>query len=199
MSATDLDHRLGLALARETGGERVLWQAGRIARIDPKIFGIYVFAVPWTGFALLWTALAAAGAGAAFDGLGPLAWAFPLFGLPFIAVGLAMMAAPFYGYYSAAKTLYAVTDRRLVRLTLGRSLKVESVPGERLGPMQRSERPDGSGTLSFAVRVGVDSDGDRTTERFEMSDIPGVFAAAREIERMRSSLARKAMGAQVSS
>lgn len=154
-----------------------MWHVGRIARFDPKIFEVYVFAVPWTGFALIWTALAAAGASTASGGLGQLAWAFPLFGLPFIAVGLAMMAAPFYGYHSAAKTLYAVTDRRLLRLTLGRSLKVESVPGERLGLVQRSERPDGSGTLSFAVSVGVDSDGDRTTERFEMADIPSVFAA----------------------
>lgn len=189
MAATDLDQRLSLALARETAGERVLWQAGRIARIDPKTFGIYVFAVPWTAFALLWTTLAAAGAGAAFGSAGPLAWAFPLFGLPFIAVGLAMMAMPFYGYYTAAKTLYAITDRRLVRLTLGRSLKIESVPGERLGPMQRSERPDGSGSLSFAVGIGTDSDGDRMTERFAMDDVPGVFDAAAQVERMRTALA----------
>ncbi len=189
MSATDLDHRLVLALAREAGGERVLWQAGRIARIDPKSFAIYFFAIPWTAFALLWTTLAAAGA-SAFDGVGVLAWAFPLFGVPFIAVGAAMMAAPFYGYHTAAKTLYAVTDRRLVRLTLGRSLKVHTIPGERLGEMQRSERPDGSGTLSFAVGVGTDSDGNRTTERFEIADVPAVFEAATQVERMRAALAR---------
>lgn len=189
MSATDLAHRLSLALSRETGGERVLWQAAPIARIDPKSFGIYLFAVPWTAFALLWTTMAAAGA-SAFDGAGVLAWAFPLFGLPFIAVGLAMMAAPFYGYYTAARTLYAVTDRRLVRLQLGRALKVHSVPGERLGEMQRSERPDGSGTLSFAVGVGTDSDGDRVTERFALADIPGVFEAAAQVERMRAALTR---------
>lgn len=175
-----------------------MWQSGRIARIDPKSFGIYLFAVPWTAFALLWTTLAAAGA-SAFDGVGVLAWALPLFGLPFIAVGVIMMAAPFYGYHTAAKTLYAVTDRRLVRLTLGRSLKVHSIPGERLGEMQRSERPDGSGTLSFAVGVGTDSDGDRITERFDMADIPGVFEAATQIERMRAALTRRTPAPQISS
>lgn len=182
---------LSLALSREAAGERILWQARRIPRIEPKGFALYLFAVPWTAFALFWTAMAA-GAATAFsdDGKGPgvLTWAFPLFGVPFIVVGLAMLAAPFFGLWAGSRTLYAATERRLLKLTIGKSLKVESVSAERLGPETRTERPDGSGSLSFAVRIGKDSDGDATVERFEISDVPAVFDASRRIAQMRPAL-----------
>jgi len=121
-------------------------------------------------------------------GPGLLAWAFPLFGTPFIAVGAAMLATPFHGLWSGKRTPYAATDRRLLKLTMGRTLKVESVTAERLGPVQRTERADGSGSLSYAIRVGIDSDGDREVERFEIGDVPNVFDASRRIDRIRPSV-----------
>lgn len=188
MPAPELAYRLDAALAREASGERILWRGSQVARIDPRLFGIYLFAVPWTAFALFWTVMAAAGT-RAFEGAGLLAWAFPLFGVPFIVVGFAMLAAPFLAFLGGRGTLYAVTERRLLKLSLGRSLKVESIPGQRLGRSTRRERADGSGTLSFAVGAGTDSDGDRTAERFEMVEIANVFEAAGHVERMRAGLA----------
>lgn len=183
--------RLKLALQREASGERVIWQAERMARIDGRSFGIYVFAIPWTAFALFWTTMAAGASFATMKGIGWLGLAFPLFGLPFIAVGLAMLAAPFAGIFMGSRTLYAATERRLLKLTIGRALKVDSVPIARLGAMQRRERPDGSGSLSYPVRIGTDSDGDRTTETFAITDVADVFAASRRIEQQADALRQR--------
>ena len=52
--------RLRQALERELQpGESLVWHGWQLARIDPRSFLIYVFAVPWTAFALMWTVLAA--------------------------------------------------------------------------------------------------------------------------------------------
>lgn len=174
---------LRLALQREAAGERVIWQGSRIARIDRAKFGIYLFAIPWTGFAVFWTAMAGWASLASLDKLGILSLAFPLFGLPFVAVGVGMLAMPFMGLFMGPRTLYAATDRRLLKISIGRTLKVDSVPMARLGAVERSERPDGSGSLAYAVRIGTDSDGDRKVENFEITDVADVFDASRRIER----------------
>ena len=90
-----VDTSLGLALERELEpGERILWSGKQLARLNLAGFAIWLFAVPWTAFALFWMAMAATGVRET-EGAGALAWAFPLFGLPFVAAGIAMLAAPF--------------------------------------------------------------------------------------------------------
>src|SRR4051794_13692177 len=90
---------IGAALTRELApGEALLWSG----RPDParmrKQFGIWLFAVPWTVFALVWTGLALSiwlvgpAAGAFRWGFGI---AMPLFGIPFVLVGLFMLRMPF--------------------------------------------------------------------------------------------------------
>ena len=69
---------LVLALERELEpGERVLWSGKQLARVNPAGFAIWLFAVPWTAFALFWMAMAAAGVKATDGAGGALAWAFP--------------------------------------------------------------------------------------------------------------------------
>ncbi|MCZ8368896.1 MAG: hypothetical protein O9293_02830 [Porphyrobacter sp.] len=86
--------RLRLALERELGaGETVCWHGWQLGRIEPRSFLIYVFAVPWTAFSLMWTVLAAGAIGVSEIGL--VGIAFPLFGLPFIAIGAWMLSCRF--------------------------------------------------------------------------------------------------------
>ncbi len=182
MSESDHQARLRMALQRETAGERVVWQAQRLARTDRKALGIYLFAVPWTAFSVMWTTFASVASLKSLDTLGPMSLAFPLFGVPFIAIGVFMLASPFTGLFMGSRTLYAATDRRLIKLSIGRSLKTESVPMARLGAVERNERPDGSGSLVYGVRIGTDSDGDSTVERFAIADVADVFEASRRID-----------------
>ena len=54
-----------MALHRELReGEKVVWQGMKLARVEPKGFAIYFFAIPWTAFSLFWTAMAAWGTSA---------------------------------------------------------------------------------------------------------------------------------------
>jgi hypothetical protein len=168
---------LRLALDRELrAGERLLWHGRPLPRVAWAVLGIWLFAVPWTAFSVFWTTMAFAGA-QAFDEVTVLSYAFPLFGTPVIAVGVAMLAMPFLPLFAARKTLFAVTDQRLLRIYLGRRLATRSVPGERIGEIDRSERPDGSGSLKIAVGSHLDGDGDRRTDHFEIGEIDDVMAA----------------------
>lgn len=184
--------RLRLALDRElTDDEEVIWHGWQLARIEPRQFGIYVFAVPWTAFSVMWTVLAAGAMGA--SGVGALGLAFPLFGLPFIVIGGAMLLKPFMPLIERDRVLFVMTDRRAIKLTLLRQLTVKSVPADRMGLAEKQELRDGTGTLNLAVHVGRDSDGDRQTEFFAIgpvADIAGAAAAAAQISLRPREMAR---------
>ena len=78
----------------------------------------------------------------------------PIFGLPFIAVGLWMLWTPIRAMRQAGQTLYALTDRRIVRLVSGRKRELHSVLLNQIGPINRSELPDGTGHLRTGRQVG---------------------------------------------
>jgi hypothetical protein len=187
--------RLDLALNRELrAGERIRWQGKQLARISVRGFGIYLFAIPWTAFALFWMVMAAGGVSAfENEGAGVMAWAFPLFGLPFVVIGLAMLAAPFWPIFQSGKIIYAVTNERVIKIALGRGLDVKSLPAHRIGLVDRHERRDGSGSLKIAVGIGTDSDGDKTTEYFELGEAEDILGAHDEIAKLgQSALAQTA-------
>ena len=177
-----LDQSLRRALVT---GEQLLWRAQPRARGLLGGFWIWVFAIPWTLFSLGWEA-------AAF-----LPWlaetktpdamrlsfgiVFPLFGLPFILIGLWMLWTPIRAMRQAKLTVYGLTNRRLLRLVEGRKREVSSVLLDQIGPLTRHEKADGSGHLSIQTHSRVDSDGDRITEKFDIWGVPGVAQLERLI------------------
>ncbi len=200
-AGTDLDNaamaRLRQALERElASNETVQWHGWQLARLDPRTFLIYVFAVPWTVFALMWTGIAA-GAVASMGNEGPglIAWGFPLFGLPFIAVGAWMLSRPFVPLWERGRVLYVITDKRVLKLSLGRELVVTAVPADRIGLAERRERPSGTGTLSLAVRIGRDSDGDKQTETFAIGPVDDIIGAQAAVDRIAAGTRPAASGA----
>ena len=137
-------------------GERVVWSgqpiAGRLAR---KGLLLSLFAIPFAGFAVFWMV----GAGATtshFTGsdLGPVSWVarlFPLFGLPFLCVGLGMFFSPLWLLRRAKRTVYLVTDRRAIILApaIWRGVMVRSFMPDRLKDLRRTQNADGSGDIVF--------------------------------------------------
>lgn len=159
-------------------GERLLWSG----RPDPRrlwsVFAIWLFAVPWTTFALFWEAMATlpwfAGKGmpdALRLGFGVV---FPLFGLPFIAIGVVMLAMPLRALARARVTAYGLTERRLFSVTAGTSRSATSVLIDQMGPIEVRAGRDGCGTLRVQTGSRVDCDGDRVTERFEVAAVADV-------------------------
>lgn len=166
-------------------GERVLWKGRKLRRFDFAALAVFFFAIPWTAFAIFWTMMAASGIGeGGFEGSGWIAYAFPAFGLPFIAVGLLMMAGPFVRYFTANNTLFAVTDRRLVEITLGRRITVKSTEGDRLGDITRSEGRDGSGKLTIEVPPKGGSGRKRSERILQLGEVMEIREAEQRIREL---------------
>ncbi|MDX2200053.1 MAG: hypothetical protein SF069_13915 [Phycisphaerae bacterium] len=132
---------------------------GRMARMT---LPIVLFAIPWTAFAVFWTAAAGWGTSKAETGAGFFGF-FPLFGVPFILIGLGMLASPFWARRNARRSAYVLTDRRAILIAAGwsGSVTVRSFGPDRLTDLRRRQHADGSGDLVFAEDVHRDSEGAR--------------------------------------
>jgi hypothetical protein len=168
-----------------TAGERLLWRAQPRASRLKGGFGIWLFAIPWTVFALAWESMALLPWLAATGTPDRLQWTwgvvFPIFGLPFILVGFWMLWQPIGAMRKASATVYGLTNRRIMRLVAGKHREMASVLLDQIGPMDRSEGVDGWGHLRIQTHSRVDSEGDRQTEKFEILGIPGVARLERLI------------------
>ncbi len=184
---------------REFMGERLVWAA----RPDVKIafwlsFGIWIFAIPWTAFSLLWTSIPVAALYEAYmdidigapKGAPTLAmWAFALWGVPFVLIGFGMLLAPFWALRKGATTLYALTNKRIAILSGTGTISVVSIrPGEIMS-LSRKEGPDGRGTLIVHQGFMRDSDGDRQEKTTEF----GVINDVRRIEHLVLEMKNKAI------
>jgi hypothetical protein len=168
-------------------GERLLWAAQpdprRLARAS---LAIVLFGIPWTAFACFWVFMASGGLWGLFDGgmdfprdegaFQVISICFPLFGLPFVLIGLGMLTAPHWVKRKARRTAYAVTDRRVILLEGGlwNAVTVRTYMPPQLQRMTRTERPDGTGDLILEEYTWRDSDGDRRHGRHGLFAIPRV-------------------------
>jgi len=172
-----------MAQAELKSDERLVWAA----QPTPRFFTIativpVLFAIPWTGFAIFWTSMAFIGTHS-IRGHDPMTkgfqYFFPLFGLPFILIGLGMLSSPFWMVRGMKRTVYMITDQRAVIMKPGffGSRKVDSFEPSRLTAMERLERRDGSGDLIFEQFTTRRGSGTQTTRRGFIS-VPRV----REVE-----------------
>jgi hypothetical protein len=147
---TEVEERV---LGEVEPGEAIAWVGRpRAGRYFMSMLPVFVFGIPWTAFAIFWVIMASGA-----RGVGPIGWAFPLFGVPFVLVGLGMLASPFWAQRSAGQVAYVVTNRRVIFLEpnfpVGQKV-VSLLPGE-FGPLERVERGDGSGDLTFSVPLAA--------------------------------------------
>lgn len=183
-----LQHELERELAP---GERVAWSGQPIpARYSRGTLPIVLFGIPWTAFAVFWTAMAFVGTRSlkGDDAMSTgFRWFFPLWGLPFIAIGVGMLSSPWWLKRRAGRVLYAVTDRRAILFEPAwrGARKVRSFAPAALQTLERTEHPDGSGDLIFARQAWRDSDGDRRTSQVGFTGVPRV----REVEEVIRKLA----------
>ncbi len=150
-----IPHDLESMIHEELAGDEKLSWVGRPrpGRMVAAALPSFLIGACFTAFALFWIYGASGGLGPprprrgnpAVQGL------FPLFGIPFVLVGLGMLASPFVAARNARKTCYALTDRRAIVWEGGlwHGTRVRSYrPGD-LRSMARNQRGDGSGDLIF--------------------------------------------------
>jgi hypothetical protein len=171
-------------LTRELAGEPILW-AGRPSAqaVFWKSTPILLFGIPWLAFSLAWELIALGvffntGIGKVEGPGGILAYVFPIFGLPFVAIGIGLVGAPLWGARKAMRTVHVLTDRRLVTAVLGKTLSIKSIDPQRVYDVTRVEKGDGSGTITFALGSYRDSDGDKVEKSEVWPGIPDI----RELE-----------------
>lgn len=106
----------------------------------------------------------------------------PLFGLPFVLVGLAMLAVPLLGLFGKRPPIvHALTDRRLMTFRGGRWQRLRSVLIDRIRPVESKAGGDGWGSIAVQTHSRIDGEGDRVTQKFAMSGIPDVARVERLI------------------
>jgi hypothetical protein len=170
-------------------GEGIRWLDQPIpGRMVRAAWPIVLFAIPWTAFALFWMAMAAQGTARA-SGVASL---FPLFGLPFVLIGVSLLATPLWVMRSAKRTVYVVTDRRaiVIRGGLRRSVSVRSFLPEKLTDLRRDQNADGSGSLVFGQDVNVSSRGRRYAADYGFLAVPNVREAEEYVRALARSAAR---------
>lgn len=174
----DLQARVENELER---GERIEWMEMPIPRFfTGASTGAFLFAIPWTAFALFWT-YAASGFGSFSNG-GSVA--FAMFGLPFILIGIAMLSSPLWAYRRSFKTIYAITDRRAIIFAGGWSTTIRSYSPANLRNVFRREKRDGSGDVIFELKEWKDSDGDRRSQEIGFMRIGNPKAIEQSVRKL---------------
>ena len=148
-------------------GERIVWVGQPIPRrFAGTNLAIFLFGIPWTAFAIFWTIgayIMTSDTSADSEGAGlvQLFRLFPLLGLPFVLVGIAMLSCPFLKRREARRTAYVITDQRaLIFAAVGwRGNAMRSFEPERLKDLNRVQHSDGSGDIIFDRQWTPDSDG----------------------------------------
>lgn len=157
LGADDFDFDRDQLLQNELGkNEKLLWSGRpRSRRALWATLPIVLFGIPWTLFSLFWVGMAIGMPMMAPAGHGPpvaVRIIFPLFGLPFVLVGLGMLSTPYWLGRRMKKTTYAVTTERVLILEpswFGRALNVTSLGPEQLDALTKTVHPDGSGDLQL--------------------------------------------------
>src|SRR5262245_41899019 len=102
--------------AEMQAGERPTWIGqpipGRVAR---GRWPIAAFDVRFAAFALFWISVTRSMTQSMGDPFG-IASLFPLFGIPFLLIGLGMVSMPYWAWRSARRSAYVITDRRVLIL-----------------------------------------------------------------------------------
>ncbi|NLX09817.1 MAG: hypothetical protein GXY36_09195 [Chloroflexi bacterium] len=68
----------------------------------------------------------------------------------FLLIGVGMLLAPLWGYYKGSRTVYALTDRRVIVIEPSWTTSVKSYGPQDIDFIERRTHGDGSGDIIFA-------------------------------------------------
>jgi hypothetical protein len=178
------------AIRHEIGGaERIRWMsfpnpAGAMLTTIPMI----LFAIPWTAFAVFWVVTAAGFGSETKTRPGPEEWigyVFPLFGLPFVLIGVGMLLSPFFAWRKAKRTLHFITDKRALTMVFGRSVSITAYMPDSFSSIRKMVAGNGSGTVHFAKEEYQSKHGTRMRE-IGFGGVAQAELAAKYLEELRS-------------
>jgi hypothetical protein len=148
---TDYEQKLSGEIA---SGERLLWDGrprqGLFLRSSDAF--LIPFSLFWGGFAVFWEVMAISMLWSGKTDAPPLALRilFPLFGIPFVVIGLYLIFGRFIvDKKQREKTSYGVTDQRIIIRSGLFNRSTKSLSLRTLTDLSISEKSDGFGTITF--------------------------------------------------
>ena len=164
--------------------ERLLWWDRPRQGIILRMSDLYLipFSLLWGGFAFFWEFTVAT--------TGNAPWFFKLWGVPFVLIGVYLIAGRFlHDAWRRNRLFYGLTDNRVLIAT---PKSCRTMPLESLGEIQLDERGGGEGSIAFGrdIASGVSGQGWQiwsgtpTVPTFEgIKEARTVFAAIREAQK----------------
>jgi hypothetical protein len=143
-------------------GEQVRWvgQPRQGIFLRAADLGLIPFSLFWGGFAITWETIAVRsilfGSGAPTF----IKFLFPLWGIPFVIIGLYIMIGRFFvDSWIRRRVWYAITDRRVLIVTLGISRQLSSFDLRTLSEVNFQQHSDGTGSIIFGPTLNVSRNG----------------------------------------
>ena len=128
----------------------------------------FLFGIPWTAFVVFWES-AVIKSGSVF---------MTLWGVPFVVVGLYLLTSPVWEYLQARRTVYVVTNQRLIILNgLLRPSRRSFAPPD-IRSVEVVAGHDGVGSIVFSRERDSDGEGGWNVRKIGFMAIPHV----REVE-----------------
>jgi hypothetical protein len=163
-------------------GEKLLWSGKpnplRYAlgkSITAAIFGAFFLSI-----SLLWIYIAAMAGSKSSNPSNAYFW---LLGIPFLAVGAAMIFSPVWEFYCAIRTTYLVTNKRAIIATSGIIPHRLSVPLSRIGTIDARPYADDHGAIIFKEVIVRHSEGGETIHQDGFIAIPELSCVEKILRR----------------
>jgi hypothetical protein len=137
-----------------SSGERLLW-AGRPRQgvyFRPADAVMIPFSLLWGGFAIFWEFMAVTAVSSPRSGAHPhpAPLVFPLFGIPFVLIGLYLIVGRFFfDSRQRRKTVYGLSDQRVIIKSGSFGAAVKSISLRTISELSFSEDSAGRGTIIF--------------------------------------------------
>ncbi len=136
-------------------GERVVWsgQPRQGVYLQASDLGTIPFSLFWCGFVAVWETVALRTV--IHPGPGPTPWVayvFPLWGIPFVLVGLHLLVGRFFvDAWRRRRTWYAVTGSRALIQAGGLTPRTTSIDLRTTSQVDLIHNRDGTGTVTFGT------------------------------------------------
>jgi Bacterial PH domain len=182
MNPSDAQNR---AQSELQSGESLYWtgtaNAGRaaVSALPAALFGI-----PFAGFALFWITSALRASqhiSHSSNGFGKSFAIFPVFGVPFLLIGVGVTLAPLWAYLKGLNTVYAVTNKRVMIISGGSSRTVNSCTPADIVSVDHRERPDGSGDVIIRTTAQIRTKNSLSQVTIGLYGIPNVKDVAAQV------------------
>lgn len=168
-------------------GESLCWAGlANPGRAALGALPVALFGIPFAGFALFWMSqafrsthvMSKSGHNAFASGFS----VFPLFGLPFLLIGMAIVLAPLWTFLKAKSTVYGVTNRRVIVISGSKNRPVKSYTPADIVNVEHRERPDGSGDIVLMTNMLVRSGNNMTSQvSVTLRGVPSVKQVADQV------------------